>query len=250
MSARLIGKYRIHLDSVDSTNAEAKRLIQAKKAQEGLVITTDDQHSGRGQYGRVWESKPGQNAIMTVVLTPQHLKIADQFLLNIICSLAVANVVSTFSSDVRVKWPNDVYVRDRKISGILIQNFIQGGAIKNSICGIGINVNQSSWPVPNIRATSFIKETGEIYEVKEVIDQMCAQLDALYKLLRYNPQSLMKAYTDQLYKKDEASMFKDDTAEFSGIIRGVDSIGRLIVEQQGVKCYYMHGALTHLIDKS
>ena len=248
-SEQTIGSHIIHFAQVDSTNVEAKRLIDKGEAKEGLVITTDLQTQGRGQFGRVWESEVGLNVMMSVVVSPLFIKVADQFALNIWSSLSVAEVVSEYCDSVKVKWPNDVYVQDKKIAGILIQNYIQGDRIKHSIIGIGLNLNQSTWPdeIPN--ATSLSIESGQTLEKKVIINALCQKLDIRYKRLSIDAKTMYGEYEKNLFRKDELSKFEKEGSRLEGTIKGIDDTGRLLVNHNSTIHAYNHGEISHVIRK-
>lgn len=246
-SDQTIGAHRLHFTQVDSTNEEAKRLLNKGDAKEGLVITADLQTQGRGQYGRVWESETGRNIMMSIVVSPLFLKVADQFVLNTWSSLAVAEVVSYYSDWVKVKWPNDVYVKNKKIAGILIQNYIQGDRINHSIIGIGLNVYQRTWPnqVPN--ATSLYLESQQQLEKEIIIKDLCKALDARYKRLPIDTKAMHREYESNLYRKGEVSLFERGEAQVEGIIQGIDDTGRLLIDHSSTIHAYNHGEISQVI---
>ena len=139
--ALFTGKMSIYLPETESTNNYAMDLISKTNPPEGTCIYTAYQSAGRGQIGRYWHSETGKNILISYILYPKDLKIADQFMLNIIASLAVRDVVDLFCLNVKIKWPNDIYVDDKKIAGILVQSVLRNNTIKATIIGIGLNVN-------------------------------------------------------------------------------------------------------------
>ena len=143
-STLFVGQNLIKLSSVDSTNNFLKSLVSnSEPLPEGTVIMADDQYAGRGQQNNIWKAEPGKNLTFSVLLKPTFLPLSQQFLLNMVVSTAINNALSHFLSDgLSVKWPNDIYFRDQKIGGVLIENTIVGNDIKTAIIGIGINVNQ------------------------------------------------------------------------------------------------------------
>src|SRR5690606_26474526 len=123
---------------------------------EGTVIMAVDQHDGRGQKGTLWQSEPGKNLTASLLLTPTFLDPKQQFVLTAAISLAITRWLASLTHvEVKIKWPNDIFIGDRKIGGILIENILKGKTWKSAVVGIGINVNQTSFP-PEIqtRATS------------------------------------------------------------------------------------------------
>lgn len=247
-SNQIIGSERIHFSQVDSTNTEAKRLIDAGAVKEGLVITADYQTQGRGQYGRVWDSQQGQNMIMSTVIAPVFLKVKDQFSLNIIASLAVVELATEYCGNaISVKWPNDVYVGSKKLSGILIQNFIQGDRINKSIMGIGINVNQQIWPDEVTRATSLSLEAKTQLNRDKITKDFCIHLDKMYKKLQLFPEEMRQRYTSLLFKRGVQSSFAQGDEKFIGEIKGIDEIGKLEIKVNGEIKSFTHGEISQII---
>lgn len=136
----------IRLDSVDSTSSYMARSLA--DAPERTVVTTREQSAGRGQRGNTWESAPGLNVTMSLMLRPAGLPARRQFVISQAVALAVVGTIDPLlpaGMTASVKWPNDIYVGDRKIAGILIENSLSGPCIRWSVCGIGLNVNQPAW---------------------------------------------------------------------------------------------------------
>ena len=143
MKALYTGKNIIHLKEVHSTNRyTAEMLSNSVPIADGSVIMADFQTAGKGQLAAIWESMPKENLLLSVYYRPHFLKIADQFMLSIAISLAICDFLKKYIENVTIKWPNDIYVGDQKIAGILIENSVQQDVIKNSIIGIGLNINQ------------------------------------------------------------------------------------------------------------
>ena len=134
----------IHLEETDSTNKYLNELCNKQCVEELTTITADFQTSGRGQRGNSWESEAGQNLMFSFVLYPTFLKARRQFLLSQIISLAIKEELERYVSNISIKWPNDIYWKDKKICGMLIENDLTGVHISRSITGIGINVNQET----------------------------------------------------------------------------------------------------------
>lgn len=238
---------RIHYPQIDSTNAEAKRLIDRGDAKHGTIISADYQTDGRGQYGRVWESDQAQNAILSIIIKPIDFLVKEQFLLNMSVSLALIDVLQDFGIEAQVKWPNDIYVSDNKVCGILIQNYLQGDIIQYSIIGIGLNVNQLSWPkeVPN--PTSIAKELSRTVDVYEVVDVMTKAVMAQYNTIAHDPQILRKTYQEHLYRRGEMSQFHIGDDRISGEIIGIDESGRLMVAHEKTLKAYQHGEISMIL---
>ena len=144
----------IWLDSIDSTNEEAKRHIS--DIDNLSVLSAYEQTEGRGQRGNTWTSTPGENLMFSIVLKNPKISARDQFGINEITSLSVVDFLSQHGISARIKWPNDIYVGSKKICGILIENSLRGSGISSSIIGIGLNINQRNFDVNLPNPTSMV----------------------------------------------------------------------------------------------
>lgn len=238
---RIIGGHVIHLPSVDSTNLFAIDLLANSKPAEGTVVSTDEQTRGRGQSGSSWQSEAGKNAALSVILYPTFLHPREQFYLSQIVSLAIWDALHDFLGDkVRIKWPNDIYVNDKKICGILIQNSISSHKILSSIIGIGLNINQQKFSKDLPNPTSLIIETGEEYPILDVLQVLYKKLNQYYLQLQTKNFALINtAYMERLYRFGEIANFQDQQGlHFSGAIEGTSSTGKLKINtSDGVKLF-------------
>lgn len=144
----------IWLDSIDSTNEEAKRHIS--DIDNLSVLSAYEQTDGRGQRGNTWTSTPGENLMFSIVLKNPKVSARDQFVINEITSLSIVDFLSQHRISARIKWPNDIYVGSKKICGILIENSLRGSGISSSILGIGLNINQRNFDVNLPNPTSMV----------------------------------------------------------------------------------------------
>lgn len=229
-----IGKKVIYLPKCHSTNSVAIQLVSSDHANEGTLVLTDEQQAGRGQRGNGWESEAGKNITMSVMLRPVFLKPMQQFHLTMVVSLAVKKTLDDCGlTEVKVKWPNDVYVGNGKIAGILIENALRGNIIESSVVGIGLNVNQERFQTE--RATSVKVETGSEANTGEVLSALTGNLEALYLQLKAgNSRAIQARYLDGLLGWNEDRWFKDNEGRFEGRILGVSEQGRLRLEKNGL----------------
>lgn len=235
-TTQIIGNTHIRLPAIGSTNAYALELISKSKPVEGTLISTVDQTAGKGQAENVWESESGKNFTGSVILYPIFLHPREQFRLNQAISLAVWDTVHDLvGEEAKIKWPNDIYVGNRKICGLLIQNSITSQKIQSSVIGIGLNVNQTDFSTKIPNATSVKKEVGEERDLQKVIDLLCAKIGQYYLQLRTRNFDLInQAYLRRLYQF-EAEAFYQNTADgsvFSGKIIGTTSHGKLKIDTQ------------------
>ncbi len=150
----------------------------AKKFEHGTCLAAHSQTSGRGQRGNHWESEPGQNLTFSVLLRPRTIVASRQFELSQIVSIAMVKVLRSQlgTDEIYIKWPNDIYYRDKKICGILIENSITGSQITQSIVGIGLNVNQCEFfsDAPNPVSMSQIKRTK--FDLDDLLEFIVTQI--------------------------------------------------------------------------
>src|SRR5690554_1314415 len=132
----------IRMDETSSTNSELKQLQQKKRLPEGSIVVADYQTQGRGQAGNTWFSDKGCNLLFSFLVYPKFIAANRQFILSRIVSLAIKKVLDRYFDDITIKWPNDIYWKNKKIAGMLIENTLMGQKINSSIIGIGLNVNQ------------------------------------------------------------------------------------------------------------
>ena len=235
-SSLLIGRQHIRLNRVNSTNKYALDIISKSKPMEGTVISASYQYDGRGQIGRFWESQKGKNITCSTILRPDFLAASDQFMLNIAVSLALFDFIEHFlldtSHQVKIKWPNDIYVDDEKIAGILIQNVLKGKTINTSVVGTGINVNQVQFSTSIPNPTSLAHLLGKELNLEQTLPWLFRFFTKRYQELKAGMFAQLKeTYLLNLYRKDIFSEFRTDkNTPISGRIKGVDDgTGRLTV---------------------
>lgn len=225
-----------YLPSCHSTNEIAANLL-TQHVEEGLVVVTDEQTDGKGQRGNLWESDAFMNLTFSLVLKPTFLRLQNQFQLTQVISIALAAVVqANVSQLVKIKWPNDIYVGDRKIAGILIQNNVKGKEIEYAIIGIGLNVNQVKFITPS--AVSLKELSKKNFDLNLVLNLIIEAISENYDLLKQGNTSLLnKEYHKLLYGLNEIRDFESES-QFAGKIIGTDPLGRLLIETSGgVNCY-------------
>ena len=166
----------IHLSDVDSTNNYIANMVRNGHIDSVTVVSADFQHDGRGQRATKWQSLIAQNALFSVYLQWKQFDSSNQFQISMITALAIAQTLEQLGlQKVKIKWPNDIYVADKKIAGILIENDMTGPIISSSILGIGLNVNQIQFD-SNIRATSIKLESGQMQNVAHIIQLVTKNL--------------------------------------------------------------------------
>ena len=225
-----LGKKVVFLPQCHSTNDELSHLIRKGNEPEGLVVYTDHQTSGKGQRGNIWVDEGGKNVLLSLLLRPSRLQVSDQFFLNVIVGLAVIQVLEDYSSATKsLKWPNDIYLNEKKLGGILIENNIKGGAMESAVVGLGLNVNQRGFNMPN--ATSIFLETQCEFDREDIIDELLSAIEQWYlRLSKGEYDQILTSYYDKMMWKDEERLFQSGGYLFKGKIRGIDANGRLVIE--------------------
>ncbi|WP_375445014.1 biotin--[acetyl-CoA-carboxylase] ligase [uncultured Fibrella sp.] len=244
-----VGQKIVYLPSCQSTNDEAAQLLTQEDVPEGTIIVTDQQTQGRGQRGNQWEAQAGQNLTISLVLHPNFLAATDQFWLNIAVSLAIQDTLSPLlpTTGLTIKWPNDVYVHDRKLGGVLIENTLQGYVLGHSVVGVGLNVNQTAFGVPT--ATSLLLESSapDGYSLPGLLTALAEQLEKRYLQLRAGHRHVLRTtYLQHLYRYQQPHTYLADDQLFTGTITDLDPTGRLGILSDGVMRYFAFKEVTFL----
>lgn len=231
-----VGKVIHHFEQLPSTNTYAIDLLSKNKPSEGTVISASNQVDGRGQHGSIWESSASQNITLSVILYPTFLLPKHQFWLSQTVALAVRDFVADIlpQKNIFIKWSNDIYVNDKKIAGILIQNSISRNGILNTVIGIGLNVNQSNFDFKGQRrATSLSLEKQESYNLDYLKYQLYWHLESRYLQLKANKiHQIQSDYMDVLYKYKIPHQYELPNGEqFTGTIQGVAPNGQLVINR-------------------
>jgi BirA family biotin operon repressor/biotin-[acetyl-CoA-carboxylase] ligase len=222
--------HTIYVPETASTNTYLKELSRRRPLQEGTVVYTSCQSSGRGQAGNSWESEPGKNLTFSILLFPQKIPVNRQFILSRLTALAVRDVLSEETDGITVKWPNDIYYYDRKIAGILIENEIEGGNIAASVIGIGLNVNQQVFLSDAPNPVSLRQITGKVYDLQDLLQRIAGRLLSLYDEANGDGQDvLVSRYKASLYRKDGYHLFSDKNGVFTARIKDVEPAGAIIL---------------------
>jgi len=233
----------------------------AGTASHGAVFFAHDQWAGKGQRGKTWASTPGENLIMSAVLEPLTLSITDPFRLSMAVALSCHDLFSRYAGmeDCRIKWPNDLYWRDRKAGGILIENSFRGEQWLIAIAGIGMNINQVHFPETLRKAVSLRQITGREFRAADLARELAGCLQDRYEQLcgeiaagdQGNPArqdgakppgtkaeagivpgpgGLLEAYNSLLYKQGASVPLKKDGQVFEATITGVSAAGELLTQ--------------------
>ncbi|HJN54569.1 MAG TPA: biotin--[acetyl-CoA-carboxylase] ligase [Flavobacteriaceae bacterium] len=221
----------IKLNAIDSTNNYLKKIIVDEGISDYTVVTAKFQTEGKGQLGTKWDSEDSKNLICSVYKKDINIKAQDQFVISALVSLALIKTLRKANlSNLHIKWPNDIMSDNKKICGILIENIVKENYIKDSVIGIGLNVNQTIFNnLPN--ATSIKNLLGTSYSKDEILNDLVKNIEFFFnELEKASINSIFKTYEDALFRINVPSTFKNSKGDiFSGYIKGVTKLGKLKV---------------------
>jgi BirA family biotin operon repressor/biotin-[acetyl-CoA-carboxylase] ligase len=241
MNTLFIGQNLINLKSVDSTNTFLLNLSNNEKIVEGTVVHAENQIKGRGQRNNSWISEGGKSLCFSVLFYPK-LDLSHQFTFNKCIALALVSSLNVLGLKSFIKWPNDIFVNDKKIAGLLIENSIREKKLQKSIVGIGINANNNCSEIES--ATSLKEVLNADINLKELLSILCQELEKYYLLFRNDKKQIQDSYHSYLYKKNCLVKFTKEGNQFSAIVKEVDDFGRLILIEKGVEKVYSVGELS------
>ncbi|GGG56083.1 biotin--[acetyl-CoA-carboxylase] ligase [Bizionia arctica] len=221
----------IKLNAIDSTNSYLKQLSVEESLVDNTIVVTNYQTKGRGQMGTTWVSEDSKNLMFSVLKDVSWLHADKSFYISMVTSLAIIKSLEYFSiPKLRIKWPNDILSEDMKVCGVLIENVIKHTHLKDSIIGIGLNINQTDFSnLP--KATSLRLISGQVFNLDEVMIMIIKEITYYFKLLKAGRfQEIKNLYETLLFRKDKPSTFKDaEGSMFSGFIKSVSNSGNLQV---------------------
>jgi BirA family transcriptional regulator, biotin operon repressor / biotin---[acetyl-CoA-carboxylase] ligase len=222
----------VWLDRVDSTNTYCMKFANQGEP-EGLAVASHFQEHGRGQRGNSWQSEEGKNLTFSLLLRPEFVKVEEQFAISKVIALAICDWLKNNEVEAFIKWPNDIYVGDRKIAGILIENSFSGPTLDISVIGIGLNLNQIvfSTEIPN--PTSMSSLTGKTYQPETVLSEIIVSIQLRYYQLKFGlAGKVSDDYLKSLYRFQKFYHFILNNSRFKAKIVGIRTTGELTLETE------------------
>jgi BirA family biotin operon repressor/biotin-[acetyl-CoA-carboxylase] ligase len=257
-SVKPLGTPFIELQSVDSTNNYARQQIQAAslpdlperqsinpvKDLHGTAYFAHEQIAGKGQRGNSWLSEKDANIAISIIVNPSPLLLSEQFQLNVCVAVAVQNFFMKYAGDdTKIKWPNDIYWQDRKAGGILIESGVSSrlSSVNNqqsslgswdwSVIGIGININQTSFPAELPNPVSLKQITGKSFDTITLAKELCIVLNEKFdKLMNDGFKEIFSKYLLHLYKRNATVKLKKGNRVFEATIKTISPSGKLIAQ--------------------
>ena len=228
-----------HIEETDSTNRWMK-----ENGTQNLVIVADYQTAGKGCGANKWEAERGKNLLFSVMIHPEKLQAKNQFIITQVVSVALCKTLERYlQMEISIKWPNDIYVGDKKICGVLIENRLAGRMIKDMIIGIGLNVNQQEFKSDAPNPVSIKQLTGKDTDREELLKAFLDQLNACCK-----SQTFIADYKARLYRREGMHLFKTGDTTFKASIVDVKDDGRLMLQDEdGIAHLYRFKEVTFII---
>ena len=225
----------IHLNETDSTNRYLQQLCQEagnNKVEEFTTICADYQTAGKGQRGNSWEAAKGANLLFSFVCYPTFVPIRQQFVLSQLISLGIKETLDEYCSDISIKWPNDIYWKEKKICGILIENDLQGNSIGRCISGIGLNINQEVFLSDAPNPISLKQITGEYYQRETILEKVMQRIEQSYQKLKEDSayaSELATRYAASLFRREGLHCYQDKDGLFNARLVRVETDGRFVL---------------------
>lgn len=247
----MIGQPFYILDRIDSTNNYAMEQVNTGQVTPGTAWFAMEQTAGKGQRGKQWHSPAGENIMLTLALQPNGLPLSRQFLLSAAVALGAGDFFRRYAGDeTSIKWSNDIYWRDRKAGGILIENVLRGNTWQYAITGIGLNINQARFPAHLPNPVSLRQITGRPWDVVELAKELCQCLEPWLRQLRpAHYQAVLDAYKSRLFRLQEPGLYRMQDEYFQGIIRDVQPDGKLCLEKNGALLVLDFGEVEFVVAK-
>lgn len=225
----------IHLNETDSTNRYLQQLCQEagnSKVEEFTTVCADYQTAGKGQRGNSWEAAKGANLLFSFVCYPTFVPIRQQFVLSQLISLGIKETLDEYCSDISIKWPNDIYWKEKKICGILIENDLQGNSIGRCISGIGLNVNQEVFLSDAPNPISLKQITGKHYQRETILEKVMQRIEQSYQKLKEDSayaSELATRYAASLFRREGLHCYQDKDGLFNARLVRVEADGRFVL---------------------
>ncbi len=227
-------KYRF-VAQTDSTNRLMKSLLRDQHLPEGFVVRSGYQLEGRGQGSNRWESQKGRNLLFSMLLRPVHVAVEEQFILSQMVALAIYQSLQELlpeeATAFSLKWPNDIYWKNQKLGGILIENSLRGGKITECIIGIGLNINQTTFYSDAPNPVSLRQISGRRHRLMDVLQTILHPLFEIYSQADY--AAIRSDYAQALYRREGYhSYFAPEKGQFEACILRVEEDGRLVLKEK------------------
>ena len=243
------------MDVMPSTNDCLALICREGKAEEFYTVVTEFQTAGKGQRGNSWESEAGKNLLFSTVLYPTALEAKHQFYVSMLAALAIHEALSSYTSGFSIKWPNDIYWKNQKIAGILIENEIEGKYLNQSIIGVGLNVNQEKFLSDAPNPVSLKQIIGADIDRQELLEKILHGIIGGYHQLEENfertSQTIGLLYLKHFYRRKGLHTYRDADGIFRAKFHRMEEDGRLLLkDEEGIVRRYAFKEVEFVIDET
>ena len=227
------------MECVDSTNSEIRRRIAT--LDNLSLIATQEQTAGRGQGTHTWYSSPRTNLLFSMLFRfsendRSELKTRDMLLITEMVTLGIRDYLLDNGISARIKWPNDIYWKDKKICGILIENELEGAYLLRCIAGIGVNINQEHFVSPAPNPVSLKQILGRETDKQEVLESILKRLFSYYiPLISQKPnikETIHSDYLNAQYRHKGMYPYRDENGEFKASLEAIEPDGHLLLRDE------------------
>jgi len=228
----------IHIDATASTNDFLLKNAEKYEGEDLVVAVSDYQTAGCGMGTNKWESEAGKNLLFSMLIHPSWVDAGVEFLVSMSEAIALCEVLSEYADDITIKWPNDIYWKDRKISGTRIDGNIKGTTIADMVIGTGINVNQREFHSDAPNPVSLYQITGKEHDCQEILDKIVSRFQHYYNIAKeewevYDCDTIMDEYHKHLYRNDDSyHRYEDEYGEFEAKLFSVHPNGIMLLERR------------------
>lgn len=222
----------LKFETLKSTNLHAIGNWKQQSWDEGTIIWAKEQSSGIGQSGNHWVSEAGKSLTFSIILKPTFLPVSSQFELHKVMSVAVWQTVHDLvpDADTKIKWPNDIYIGNRKLCGILVNNVISSNCYQLAVAGTGLNVNQTVFPPDLPNPTSLKLESGTDFDLEKILTEIVCNTEFWYRQLKNgNWEAINRTYFSHMLNFGTQKQYRYRQKLIEAVITGVDKFGRLIL---------------------
>ena len=247
-NTQFIGQNILYFSKVDSTNNILNELSKNNLVENGSIVIADYQTTGKGQRNKTWDSNAYENLLFSLFLKPVTMPFVYPFKINKIMTysvlMALRNQINNPTA-LKIKWPNDIYYHNKKVSGILIENNFSGSNFNHSIVGIGINVNQE---FESIDKTSLLEITGNTFDRLQLLEHTLEEIEEQFlKFSTNNSHAINQLFNEVLLGFNEECEFDINNDRMKGVLIGVNENGQLIVSNSGINTSFNHGEIKQKI---
>lgn len=246
----MIGQPFTILDETDSSNNYAIAQALNGSAAHGAAFFARHQTAGKGQRGRIWNDEAQKNIALSVLLNMAVMQVQQPFTLIAAAGLAAYDLISKYALDeTKIKWANDIYWRDRKAVGILIENRFAGQKWQWAVAGMGVNVNQTQFDEAlQKKAVSLKQITGKDFDCIALAKELCGFLEQrLVQLEKEGAASILQPYNNNLYKRDQSVRVRYVQHIYEVVIRQADENGNLWIDN-GPKPFFSFGEIEWILE--